>query len=133
MMTRILRLGTLTLSAALLTGCLSPTPWWAKEMKAWKGASVEELEAAWGSPRRTIPGDSGRIVYVYESHTMVDRREDVLRDPNRVISDDPPERLERFQEFDCLMKFEIADDVVVDTSYEGAGCEVVSRDPRHRG
>ena len=90
MMTRILRLGTLTLSAALLTGCLSPTPWWSKEMKAWKGASVEELEAAWGSPRRTIPGDSDRIVYVYESHTMVDRREDVLRDPNRVISDDPP-------------------------------------------
>jgi hypothetical protein len=133
MMTRILRLGTPALAAALMVGCLSPTPWWADEMKAWRGASVEELEAAWGAPRRTIPGSSGRIVYVYESHTMVDRREDVLRDPNRVISDDPPERLDRYQEYDCLMYFEIADGQVVDTSSEGAGCEVVSRDPRHRG
>lgn len=132
MMTRISRLGTLALAVAVLGGCLAPTPWWAREMKAWEGASAEELEAVWGAPGRTIPGADGRIVYVYESHTTVDRREDVLRDPNRVISADPPERLERFQEFDCLMFFEIADGTVVDTSFEGAGCEVISRDPRHR-
>jgi hypothetical protein len=132
MMTRISRLGTLTPAATLLVGCLAPTPWWADEMKAWRGASVEELEAAWGPPRRTIPGEGEEIVYVYESHTTIDRREDILKDPNRVVSDDPPQRLDRFQEFDCIMYFDIADDTVVDTSWDGAGCEVVSRDPRLR-
>jgi hypothetical protein len=133
MTTRISRCGPLIVAFALLGGCLSPTPWWAKEMKAWEGASADELEAAWGEPRRTIPGKNGSVVYVYESHTTIDRRQDVLGDPGRVISDDPPQRAERFQEFDCLMYFEIDDGTVVDTSYDGAGCEVVSRDPRHRG
>lgn len=132
-MTRISRLGILAAGTALLGGCLAPKPWWDTEMQAWVGASATELEEAWGPPRRTILSEAGRPIYVYESHTTIDRREDVLRDPNRVISaDNPPERMERFQDFDCLMFFEIGDDTVVEASWEGAGCEVVSRDPRHR-
>jgi hypothetical protein len=133
MMTRISRLGTVLAGAALVTGCLAPRPWWDPEMQAWVGASTDELEAAWGPPRRTILSDAGRPIMVYESHTTVDRREDVLRDPNQVISADPPQRMDRFQDFDCVMYFEIEDDTVVDASWDGAGCEVVSRDPRHRG
>ena len=131
-MTRFSRPGTLALAAALLSGCLAPRPWWEPEMEAWVGASTEELESAWGPPRRTILSDAGRPIYVYESHTTVDRREDVLRDPNQVISDSPPQRLDRFQEFECLMFFEIENDTIVEASWEGAGCEVVSRDPRRR-
>ena len=132
MMTRIMPTGTLLLATLTLAGCLAPKPWWEPEMKAWVGAGTEELEDAWGPPRRTILSDAGRPIYVYESHSTMDRREDVLRDPNRVISDDPPQRLDRFEEFECLMFFEIDDGIIVDATYEGAGCEVVSRDPRHR-
>ena len=63
----------------------------------------------------------------------MDRREDVLRDPSQVVSADPPQRAERFQDFDCFMFFEIDEDTIVEATWEGAGCEVVSRDPRHRG
>ena len=133
MMTRFSSLGTLVACSALLSGCLAPRPWWDSEMQAWVGASVDELEAAWGPPRRTILSEAGRPIYVYESHTTVDRREDVLRDPGQVVSADPPQRADRFQDFDCLMFFELDDGKIVDASWEGAGCEVVSRDPRHRG
>ena len=31
---------------ALSSGCLTPRPWWDREMKKWVGAPVEELERA---------------------------------------------------------------------------------------
>jgi len=127
MMTRTALLGTL-----LLSGCLSPRPWWETELNAWIGASADELESVWGPPRRSILSEDGRPLLVYESHSTVDRREDVLRDPNQVISTDPPQRMDRFSEFDCMMFFEIENDTVIDATYDGAGCEVISRDPRRR-
>lgn len=115
---------------AFLAGCLSPTPWWEKELKAWEGAQAAEVEAAWGPPARTIVGASGRPVMVYESHTTIDQRKDTLRDPNRMVSDEAPGPAARVEEFDCEMFFELQDDRVVEVRSEGAQCQVIPR-PGH--
>lgn len=118
------------LAATLLSACLSPTPWWEGALEEWEGAGVDELESAWGPPGRTILGTSGHPVYVYESHTTRDYREEILRDPSSILSGDSPPPTRQLEDLDCLMFFEIADGKVADTRYEGAGCEVL---PRERG
>ena len=112
---------------ALSSGCLTPRPWWDKEMKKWDGAPVEELENAWGPPRRTIIGDDNNPVFVYESHTVIDTQDETLRDPSQRVSDQIPGPAPRIEEMDCIMYFEIVNDVVAKTWYEGAGCQVVIR------
>jgi hypothetical protein len=91
------RLPVALLAYLVIAGCLSPRPWWERELNAWVGADAQELESVWGPPTRTIIGDSGRPVLVYESHSQIDPRQDTLRDQ------------------------------VVDTRYDGAGCKVIPR------
>lgn len=112
---------------ALSSGCLTPRPWWDREMKKWVGAPVEELERAWGPPRRTIIGDNNHPVFVYESHTVIDAQDEDLRDPSRRVSDEVPGPAPRIRELDCIMYFEIVDALVAKTWFEGAGCQVVIR------
>ena len=111
----------------VLAGCLSPVPWWEKELNAWVGADAQEVERVWGPPARTIVGKSGRPVMVYESHTTINRREETLRDPSRMVSADAPDPGSPIEDFDCQMYFELEDDQVVAVSYEGAGCQVIPR------
>lgn len=111
----------------LLGACLSARPWYEKELKAWEGAPVSELESLWGPPRRTIIGKSGRPVMVYESTVIRDQQQDIKRDPNQLLSDMPPSARPDVDELDCAMYFEVEDDVVVDVRHEGAGCQVVPR------
>ena len=111
----------------LIAGCLVPRPWWERELKAWIGAPVQELETTWGAPRRTIIGESGRPVMVYESTTVINPVEDRLRDPSQMVSDSPPSSAPQIDELDCSMYFEIEDDIVVDARYDGAGCQVIPR------
>ena len=121
------------LCAFALSGCLAPTPWWAEALEEWEGASVETLQAAWGPPRRTIVGASGNPVHVYESHTTRDHREEILRDPDSIVTEDrfPPPG-QRYDELDCIMFFEVSAGTVVDARYEGAGCQVVPRERARR-
>ena len=115
---------------AVLAGCLSPTPWWEKELDAWVGADAQELETVWGPPVRTIIGKSGRPVMVYESHTVVDQRQDRLRDPSRMVAADAPASGRAVEDLDCQMEFELENDRIVETRYEGAGCQVIPRPGR---
>ena len=112
---------------ALSSACLTPRPWWDREIKKWVGAPVEELENAWGPPLRTIIGDDNNPVYVYESHTVIDAQDETLRDPSQRVSDQIPGAAPRIEEMDCIMYFEIVDDVVAKTWFDGAGCQVVIR------
>ncbi len=112
---------------ALSSACLSPRPWWDREMENWIGAPVEEFEAAWGPPLRTIIGDNDNPVYVYESHIVRDSMDDKLRDPSQRVSDQIPGAAPQVEEFDCTMYFEIANNVVADAWHDGAGCQVVIR------
>ena len=111
----------------LLGACLSARPWYEKELKAWEGAPVSELESNWGPPRRTIIGKSGRPVMVYESTTIRDQQQDIKRDPNQLLSDMPPSARPDVDELDCSMYFEVDNDVIVSVRHEGAGCQVVPR------
>jgi hypothetical protein len=104
----------------VLAGCLSPIPWWEKELNAWVGADAQEVERVWGPPARTIVGKSGRPV-------TINRREETLRDPSRMVSADAPDPGSPIEDFDCQMYFELEDDQVVAVSYEGAGCQVIPR------
>lgn len=122
-----------TIGCLLLGGCLSARPWYEKELKAWEGAPVSELENNWGPPRRTIIGKSGRPVMVYESTVIRDEQEDVKRDPNQLLSDRPPSARPQVDELDCSMYFEIENDVVVGVRYEGAGCTVIPRPGKSPG
>lgn len=124
---RILRLFVTAAIYGALAGCLSPTPWWEKELNAWVGADAQEVERLWGPPARTIVGKSGRPVMVYESHTTIDRRKDTLRDPSRMVSADAPDPGAAIEDFDCQMYFELENDQVVAVSHEGAGCQVIPR------
>ena len=115
---------------AILAGCLSPIPWWEKELNAWVGADGKELESTWGPPARTVVSKSGRPVLVYESHTTIDRRQETMRDPSQMVSGEPPPPANPIEDFDCQMYFEMENDKVVGVSYEGAGCQVIPR-PGH--
>ncbi|MEJ2515352.1 MAG: hypothetical protein P8080_12315 [Gammaproteobacteria bacterium] len=114
--------------AVLATACLGPRPWWEKELAAWEGASVSELMDAWGPPNRTVTGDDGQPVLVYDSTVAMDRRQDIMVDPDKALGRDAPDQGRDFiQDLDCSMYFEIENEVVAATRYEGAGCQVVSR------
>ncbi len=114
--------------AVLVTACLGPRPWWEKELQAWEGASVSELMDAWGPPDRTVTDDAGRPTLVYDSTVAMDRRQDIMLDPDKALGRDTPEQGRDFvQDFDCSMYFEIENETVAATRYEGAGCQVVSR------
>ena len=110
-----------------IAGCLSPRPWWERELNAWVGADAQQLESVWGPPTRTIIGDSGRPVLVYESHSQIDPRQDTLRDPSRMVATDAPAPTRSVEDLDCMMYFELDDDRVVETRYDGAGCKVIPR------
>jgi hypothetical protein len=125
-MSMILRT-TLIAGCLLLTACLSARPWYEKELKAWIGAPVSELENAWGPPTRTIIGKSGLPEMVYQSTTYRDDQEDVKRDPNLLLSDRPPSPRPQIDELECDMRFRIENDIVVGVSHDGAGCQVVPR------
>jgi hypothetical protein len=122
-----LHLSTVLLAYLVIAGCLSPRPWWEKELNAWVGAEAQELESTWGPPTRTIIGDSGRPVLVYESHTQIDPRQDTLRDPSRMVATDAPAPTRSVEDLDCMMYFELENDRVVDARYDGAGCKVIPR------
>jgi len=111
----------------LIIGCLLPRPWWEKELEAWVGASVEELEDSWGPPRRSIIGKSGRPVMVYESTTFRDPQDDRLRDPSQMVSDTQPSSQPQIDELDCSMFFEVENDIIVEARGDGAGCQVIPR------
>ena len=121
------RLSYILLAYLVIAGCLAPRPWWERELEAWVGADAKELERVWGPPSRTIIGKSGRPVFVYESHATIDPRQDTLRDPGRMVATDAPAPTRGVEELDCLMYFELENDRVVETRYDGAGCKVLSR------
>jgi hypothetical protein len=119
--------------ALLAAACIGPRPWWAGELEAWQGAPVEELMAAWGSPDRSESGPGGELTLVYESSAHRDLSQEALLDPNlQVVRESTEAAYEGVEDLDCTMYFQIANDVVERTRYEGAGCQVVSRDPRQR-
>lgn len=114
--------------AGLCAACLGPRPWWDKELAAWQGASVSELMAAWGPPDRTITDEDGNPTLVYVSTTTVDRRQDVMADPGKALGKDVPDRgVAQVEDLECSMFFEVTDEVVTATRYDGAGCRVVPR------
>lgn len=114
--------------ATLATACLGPRPWWEKELNAWEGATLSEVMEAWGTPDSTVTDDKGRPTFVYRSMTVVDRRQEVMLDPNQALGKGIPDQgIEPVQDLECSMYLEFENDVVVGTSYEGAGCKVVPR------
>jgi len=117
----------------IVAGCLSPTPWWEKDLKTWVGADAQELETVWGPPVRSIVGKSGHPVMVYESHTTINLSEEALRDPSKMVSDQAPGPANRVEDYDCQMYFEVEDDKIVDAWYDGAGCQVIPRPTRSPG
>lgn len=117
----------------LTAACLGPRPWWEKELRAWEGASVSELMTAWGAPDRTVTDEAGRPTLVYQSTAVRDRREEILRDPGQALGKQLPDQgVDPIEDLDCSMYFETEDEFVVETRYEGAGCQVVPRDPARR-
>ncbi len=114
----------------VIAGCLVPTPWWEKDLKTWVGADAQELETVWGPPVRSIVSKSGHPVMVYESHTTINRREEALRDPSKMVSDQAPSPANQVDDYDCQMYFEVQDDKIVDAWYDGAGCQVIPRPTR---
>ena len=46
------------------------------------------------------------------------------------VSDTPPSRAGAIEDFDCTMYFEIENDRVIESRYDGAGCQVIPR-PGH--
>ncbi len=117
----------------VITGCLSPTPWWEKDLRTWIGADAQELETVWGPPARAIVGKSGHPVMVYESHTTINLQEEALRDPSKMVSDRMPDPGTRIEDLDCEMYFELENDKVVDVWFDGAGCQVIPRPTRSPG
>ena len=114
--------------ATLATACLGPRPWWEKDLDAWEGATVSEVMDAWGAPDGTVTDDKGRPTFVYRSTTLVDRRQEAMLDPNQALGKGIPDQgREPVQDLECSMYLEFENDVVVSTSYEGAGCQVVPR------
>lgn len=117
----------------VIAGCLAPTPWWEKDLRTWIGADAQELETVWGPPVRSIVGKSGNPVMVYESHTTINQREEDLRDPNKMLSDQLPNPSGQIEDYDCLMYFEVENDKIVNTWYDGAGCQVIPRPTKSPG
>ena len=76
--------------AMSVTACFAPRPWWERELKAWEGASVEEIMDAWGPPVRTITDKDGRPTLVYESFSVIDESDEQLLNPNIVLQEDRP-------------------------------------------
>jgi hypothetical protein len=87
----------------------------------------------WGPPKRSIVGKSGHQVMVYESHTTIDLREEALRDPSKMVSDQVPDPARSIEDFDCQMYFEVGNDKIVNAWYEGAGCQVIPRPSKSPG
>jgi len=121
------------LAYIVIAGCLAPTPWWEKDLRTWVGADDQELESVWGPPVRTIVGKSGNPVMVYESHTTINLREETLRDPSKMVSEQPPAPGPQVEDYDCQMFFEVQDEKIVNAWYEGAGCQVIPRPTRSPG
>lgn len=119
--------------ALFIIACIGPRPWWEGELKAWEGATVEDLMDAWGPPDRSESAPGGELTLVYETSTRRDLSQEALLDPNlQVVRESTEAAYEGVDVLDCSMYFQVADDLVERTRYEGAGCQVVSRDPRKR-
>lgn len=115
------------LAAALsLSACIGPAAWWDADLRAWKGASREEVTNTWGPPTESVVR-SGRATMVYETVSIVDRREDTLLDPSSMVSSERPINEPSVDERICRVYFEIENDVVVKADYQGTGCEVRPR------
>lgn len=117
----------------VIAGCLAPIPWWEKDLKTWIGADSQELESVWGPPVRSIVGKSGNPVMVYESHTTINLKEETLRDPSKMVSEQPPSPGPQVEDYDCQMFFEVKDEKIVNAWYEGAGCQVIPRPGKSPG
>ena len=114
--------------SCLATACLGPRPWWEKDLNAWEGATLAEVMEAWGAPDSTVTDDRGRPTFVYRTTTIVDRRQEAMLDPSKALGKGIPDQgMEPVQDLECSMYLEFENDVVVDTAYEGAGCQVVPR------
>ncbi len=120
--------------AALLGACAPSQSWWQSDLQEWEGASVAELLDAWGPPLRTMSGDGGKSLLVFEgARERDDRRVEALRDPGAPLGADT-----RWQDpspsrpSECTLSFEIAGDAVVGARHEGAACYIVPRDPARR-
>jgi hypothetical protein len=123
----------IVVAACCCAACLGPRPWWEQELAAWEGASAAELMEAWGPPDRTESAPDGEPTLVYESVVRRDFDEDALRDPSsRVTRESTESDYEPVDTLECSMYFEVHDRVVVKTWYDGAGCQVVPRDPSQR-
>ena len=118
--------------AALAAGCAA-APWWEQDLAAWEGAPVSELLEAWGPPLRTITSADGASLLVYERTRQLDRRIEALADPAAPF--DPARARDGYtapQRSDCMLFFEIRDEVVAATRHEGGACDVLPRDPARR-
>ena len=117
---------------ALLAACAAH-PWWVRDLAAWEGAPAGELLDAWGTPLRTLPGDDGRTVLVYERTRRLDHRIERLAEPGaRLDPTRSPAGYTPPGQSDCMLFFELAADRVVATRHEGAACDVVPREPERR-
>lgn len=107
--------------------------WWVQDLSAWEGAPAEELLDAWGTPLRTLPVERGRVVLVYERTRELDHRIERLAEPGaRLDPTRSPTGFAPSGRSDCLLFFELQDDVVVATRHEGAACDIVPREPERR-
>ncbi len=120
------RLFSLLAATLALGACVGPAAWWDADLRAWKGASREELTNTWGPPTETVVR-SGRPTMVYETVTIVDRREDTLLDPSSMVSSERPINEPSIDERRCRVYFELENDTVVKADYQGTGCEVRPR------
>lgn len=128
------RLMPLLAVAATLSACVQPQAWWQADLQEWEGAPVSELLDAWGPPLRTMSGDGGKSLLVFESARETDdRRVEALRDPGAQLG--PESRWQdpgRSQRSECTLTFEISGDTVMGTRHDGAACYIVPRDPARR-
>ena len=118
---------------ALSAACAGPASWWQRDLQEWEGAPVSEVLDAWGPPLRMHTRQDGPTELVYERIRTLDHRIEQLADPGAALRDGgasmafgPTEHGE------CKIFFAIEGDEVIGTRYEGAGCDIVPRDPARR-
>ena len=117
----------------LSAACAGPTSWWQTDLQEWQGAPVSELLDAWGPPLRMRSQEGGATELVYERIRTLDHRIEQLADPGAALRDDRTATVFAPTEHgECKIFFAIEGNKVIATRHEGAGCDVVPRDPARR-
>jgi hypothetical protein len=129
----MLRPPSLLAALSLLAACAAPGAWLDRDLREWEGAPLAELVDAWGPPLRTLTGESGETLLIYESMREMDRSVEALRDPAaRLMGEYPEGHYSPVDRSECVLYVEVVDERVAGIRREGGSCEVVPRDPARR-